>query len=83
MLSARISERGQVTIPASIRRKLGLEAEVRLEIEERDGAIILRPIRPLSAAAGVFAHAARGRKTDWETVRRETEARVAAEVGRD
>lgn len=83
MLSAHISERGQITIPVSIRRKLGLEAEARVEIEERDGTIILRPIRPLSAAAGVFAHAARGRKADWETVRRKTEARVAAEVARD
>lgn len=40
-----LSTKGQVIIPAGIRRALGLEARTRLRVEERDGEIVLTPVR--------------------------------------
>src|SRR5947209_8064069 len=34
---------GRLTIPASARRELGLEAEAQFQAEVRDGALVLRP----------------------------------------
>jgi AbrB family looped-hinge helix DNA binding protein len=36
--------KGQVVIPARIRKRLGVKKGVKLHIEERDGEIILRPL---------------------------------------
>ena len=43
MATTRISERGQVVIPKEIREQLGLERDQVLEVEESDGAILMRP----------------------------------------
>jgi AbrB family looped-hinge helix DNA binding protein len=40
-----LSTKGQVIIPAGIRRALGLEARTRLRVEERGGEIVLTPVR--------------------------------------
>jgi AbrB family looped-hinge helix DNA binding protein len=37
-----VGERGQVTIPKSIRRLLGLRQGMRLEVTVEDGAVVLR-----------------------------------------
>jgi AbrB family looped-hinge helix DNA binding protein len=38
-----IDSAGRVVIPQAIRRRLGMEAGARLEVEEADGGVILRP----------------------------------------
>ena len=38
-----IDAAGRVVIPQALRRRLGLQGGTRLEIEEIDGAIVLRP----------------------------------------
>ena len=38
------TEKGQIVIPASIRRKLGIKKVTRIKIEENGKEIILRPI---------------------------------------
>ena len=43
MATTRISERGQVVIPKEIREQLGLERGQLLEVEESEGAILMRP----------------------------------------
>ena len=43
MTTTRISERGQVVIPKEIRGQLGLERGQVLEVEEWEGAILMRP----------------------------------------
>lgn len=43
MTTTRISERGQVVIPKPIRERLGLKRGQVLEVEEAEGAIVLRP----------------------------------------
>jgi AbrB family looped-hinge helix DNA binding protein len=61
----RIDEFGRVVIPKGIRSRLGLERGTRLEIDEQDGSIVLRPERekpPVAVRQGVlvFTGAAAG-----------------------
>ncbi len=48
-----MSSKGQVVIPAKVRRALGLAANVRFRVEEQDGVIVLIPIK----------------ETDWRSLR--------------
>ncbi len=48
MPDANMSTKGQVVIPVEIRRSLGLGRKVVFRVEERDGSIVLTPIRNLS-----------------------------------
>jgi len=43
-MEATVTVKGQVVIPAQIRRRLGVKQGTRLRVEEHDGAIIMRPI---------------------------------------
>ncbi len=45
----RVKRKGQVTIPVELRSKLGIEEGALLEIEEEEGAIVLRPTPRLEA----------------------------------
>ena len=45
-----LSSKGQIVLPAPMRRRLRLKARSKLEIEERDGGLFLRP----SATLPVF-----------------------------
>jgi len=38
-----LSSKGQIVLPAPIRRRLKLKARSKLEIEERDGGVFIRP----------------------------------------
>ncbi|HQT95941.1 MAG TPA: AbrB/MazE/SpoVT family DNA-binding domain-containing protein [Thermoanaerobaculaceae bacterium] len=38
-----VSNRGQITLPVQIRRRLGIEAGGVVAAEERDGELVLRP----------------------------------------
>jgi len=44
-----LSSKGQIVLPAAMRRFLGLKARAKLEIEERDGGLFIRPVRKKSA----------------------------------
>ncbi len=39
-----VTTKGQIVIPAKIRRRLGIKKGTRLHVEERDGQIVLRPL---------------------------------------
>jgi len=80
MTRATISDKGQLTLPVGMRRKLGIEPHSRVELELRDNEIIIRPLKTISEVAGVFREYAEGVSADWETVRTETERAVAREV---
>lgn len=43
-MSTTIDRAGRVVIPQQVRRRLGLEPGTRLEIEEVDGSVVLRPV---------------------------------------
>ncbi len=40
-----LSSKGQLVLPAHIRRRLRLKAKARLELEEREGGVFLRPVK--------------------------------------
>ena len=47
---ARMTSKGQLTVPASIRKKLGIGTGDQLLYYERDGQIVLAPVTPASLA---------------------------------
>ena len=80
MISVRVSDKGQVTLPAQIRRKLGIKSKSRLEVEVRDKDIILHPVESIMDLYGIFHDLAEGKSADWDTVRRETMEAVVQEI---
>lgn len=38
-----VSSRGQITLPAQVRKRLGIKAGGVIAAEEKDGALVLRP----------------------------------------
>jgi AbrB family looped-hinge helix DNA binding protein len=43
----RVKHKGQVTIPSDLRARLGLEEGTLLDVEERRGSIVLKPLPPV------------------------------------
>ena len=43
MSTATVTSKGQITIPADVRRRLGLEAGDRVEFVEADGGFAIKP----------------------------------------
>lgn len=56
--SATVSSKGQLVIPAELRRKYGLKPGARVIISERDGALVLEPARGAAILSmyGAFKH---------------------------
>ncbi len=79
MTAVSVSERGQITLPAAARRKLGLRAGARLQVIVRDDGIDLRPLKTIMDVAGIFRDAANGKSADWDEIREETMKRVGEE----
>lgn len=54
---ATVTTKGQIVIPASVRKKLNICKGGKLSVIERDGKIILEPIRedPVKAARGMLS----------------------------
>lgn len=81
MPTVTISDKGQITLPARVRQQLGLESHGKIDLEVRQGAIILRPARTIRSVRGVFRPLKEGGRTqEWEVVRTQTERRVAEET---
>lgn len=70
-----ISAKGQICLPASLRRRYGLKKGDRLMVEEAEGAIVLRPLprHPLLLLRGKFK-AATGEEKLTEALLRERAA---------
>lgn len=83
MISVKISEKGQITLPVAVRRRLGLTPERRISVELRDDEVVLRPMRSISDVAGMFEGAARGKRASWETIRSRTVRAVAEQVAHE
>lgn len=80
MITAQMSDKGQITIPADVRRKLGLKAKSRVEIEIRDNVAVLRPIRSVRELSGILQDYAKDKTTDWDKIRSDAEKSVAEHV---
>ncbi|MEJ7668490.1 MAG: AbrB/MazE/SpoVT family DNA-binding domain-containing protein [Casimicrobiaceae bacterium] len=57
-MKAVVAERGQVTIPKTLRSKLGIQPGSVLEFEAKDGCLIAkkRVDDPVDAATGILGH---------------------------
>lgn len=47
-----IDAAGRVVIPQAVRSRLGLQAGTRIELEETDGAVLLRPVSRVRIETG-------------------------------
>ncbi|HET6455234.1 MAG TPA: AbrB/MazE/SpoVT family DNA-binding domain-containing protein [Armatimonadota bacterium] len=79
MTIIRVSARGQITIPAAARKKLGIKPKsgIRLDIGEKE--IIIKPIKSIADLAGILRDA-KGVPGDWEAERRAAMKAVARQV---
>lgn len=78
---ARVSNKGQVTLPAAVRRRLGITPNSQVEVSVTGEEITIRPLKRVSELAGVLGKYARpGADEDWDAVRERTEQAVAEEV---
>lgn len=77
---ARVSERGQISIPAAARKKLGIKPKSNVSVEVRENEIVIKPMKSIMELAGILREHAKGKTTDWDTIREETMAAVAREV---
>jgi len=80
---ARVSNKGQITLSAAVRRKLGITPNSQVEVTVTDQEITIRPIKRVSELAGILNRYARpGASEDWDAIREQTEKAVAEEVVR-
>jgi AbrB family looped-hinge helix DNA binding protein len=81
MSITQLSEKGQVLIPKTLRRKLGLKPGARVHLAEEEGRLVLSPVPsdPIAAAAGFlagrFSLTSDLRREHREEIRRERTAR--------
>lgn len=55
-----ISDKGQTTLPAPMRKRLGIKSRSKVEVVTRDSEIVIRPAKTIRDVAGIFAeHATR------------------------
>ena len=81
MRLAKVSSRGQITLPADIRRKLGIEHESRVELTVSDSAIIVRPLKAIEQLDGILHKYLVGReRLSWDEERRRMEQAVARDA---
>ena len=59
-METKLSTKGQVVLPSSVRRKLGLQAGDLLDTEVRDGRVILTPRRRRSRKAKIIVDSLTG-----------------------
>lgn len=71
-----ITQKGQVTIPASIRKALGLKPHDKVSFRLENHAVLVEPATS-SVLAGFGAVKLRGAAKDLKRLRRETEEWVA------
>lgn len=61
MLTVKTTTRGQVTIPAALRKKLNIHQGTRLLVEEKNGRIIMEPLPDDLLKAGLGRLNTRGK----------------------
>jgi len=54
MYTVTITKQGQISIPAKIRRKLGLDKTKRALVSEQEGQVVIKPIKDFLELGGSF-----------------------------
>jgi antitoxin PrlF len=78
-LETRVTRKGQVTIPAEIRHRLGLKPKDMVRFEVEGDAVKLKPA-PSRLLAGFGAATPTQKPEDWRKIREDMEAAIAEEV---
>lgn len=52
-----ISSKGQITLPAALRRRLGIKARDKVTVEVEDAGIVIRPVSSLFQLEGFLGKA--------------------------
>jgi len=82
MATAKVSGKGQITLPAAARRKLGIAPHSTVEIVTGEDAILIRPSRTIGQLYGVLRdRVPPGRPLGWGEERKRMERTVAREAG--
>ena len=63
-MKAKVAERGQVTIPKALRKKLGLTPGTILDFDADDGKLVAVKVQPRGPVDAVFGALGKGRSTD-------------------
>lgn len=79
MASGIVSDKGQVTIPSTIRREANIRPGTRVEFEYHDNIVIMRPMKSLLDLAGVLKPYAAGKTNDLNEVREQAMVEMARE----
>jgi len=74
-----ISDKGQLTIPIEMRRRLGLDRRGRVRVELEGDKIIVRRARTAAELAGILHHRAKPGIT-WEQQREAIERAIGEEA---
>lgn len=53
-VDAVVSSKGQVTLPAAMRAKLGIKPGSHIHFELREGELVIKPELPMSASRGML-----------------------------
>lgn len=78
MSSSMLTRKGQITVPISVRRRLGLKQGDRIAFVEREGKIVLEPIKnDVKAAFGMVQASRSVNLTDMEKAIRDRASRRA------
>ena len=54
---ATISSKGQITLPASVRKKLGFKPHDRVSVEATENAVVIKPVVDFFSLRGVLGKA--------------------------
>ena len=84
METARITAKGQITIPKKVRTRMAVDAGDRLAFKlDDDGGVRIVPLRhPMKPLRGFLAEYATGRRVDDERVREALRRRAEEKHGR-
>jgi antitoxin PrlF len=64
MLASRLTQKCQATIPAKVRKVLGVKAGDMIAFEVEDGKVVIHPVHPLDVQ---YAKAAAATLGEWES----------------
>ncbi len=78
-LETTMTQKGQVTIPAEIRARLGLKPKDKVQFELKEGTVTIRPV-PSRIRRHFGAVTAPGERLDWRAEREAFEEGVAEDV---
>jgi AbrB family looped-hinge helix DNA binding protein len=83
MTMAVVSDKGQITLPAKLRKQLGIAPRSKLDVAIEGDRIVMQPIKSVMELSGILRERAKGKPTDWETIQQETMDAVPKEVANE